>query len=121
MSISCQHSSTIWNSIHWRQLTLFALTAEVAPRALREIYLRAFELVLRAPNPPWAVMTCYNRINGLHASESPWLLDTVLRSEWGWRGMIVSDWFGTYSADLSVRAGLDLEMPVRHKPCHHWQ
>lgn len=88
-----------------------SMSSEVGPRALREIYLRAFELVLRTPNPPWAVMTAYNRLNGLHLSENPFVLDQVLRKEWNWRGMVMSDWFGTYSADGSVRAGLDLEMP----------
>jgi len=110
MSISCGRPS---KPCTLAIADIVLLPAEVTPRALREIYLRPFELVLRAPNPPWAVMTCYNRVNGVHASEDPWLLDTVLRKEWSWRGMIVSDWFGTYSADLSVRAGLDLEMPVR--------
>lgn len=57
-------------------------------------------------------MTGYNRVNGLHASENTFLLDEVLRKEWQWKGMIMSDWFGTYSATESTRAGLDLEMPV---------
>lgn len=57
-------------------------------------------------------MTAYNRLNGLHLSENPFILDQVLRKEWGWRGLVMSDWFGTYSAEGSVRAGLDVEMPV---------
>lgn len=57
-------------------------------------------------------MTAYNRLNGLHLSENPLILEDVLRGEWGWKGMVMSDWFGTYSADGSVKAGLDLEMPV---------
>lgn len=92
-----------------------SMSSEVAPRPLREIYLRPFELVLRPgpsnPDPSWAVMTSYNRLNGLHCSENPFLLTKVLREEWGWKGMVMSDWFGTYSAAESVRAGLDLEMP----------
>ena len=82
-------------------------------RALREIYLRAFEVAIRAPNPPWAVMTAYNRVNGLHASENDFLLNGVLRTEWAWKGLVMSDWFGVYSSAEAIRAGLDLEMPVR--------
>ncbi|KAF8691106.1 glycosyl hydrolase 3 family, partial [Rhizoctonia solani] len=91
--------------------------AEVSTRALREIYLRPFELACReTESPAWAVMTAYNRVNvldfpGIHASENKYLLNTVLRNQWGWKGLIMSDWFGTSSADLSIKAGLDLEMP----------
>ncbi|KAF8602571.1 putative beta-glucosidase precursor [Ceratobasidium sp. AG-I] len=83
-----------------------SMSSEVSTRALREIYLRPFELVCRdTDSPAWAVMTAYNRVNGAY------LLDTILRKQWGWDGMIMSDWFGTYSADASIKAGLDLEMP----------
>ncbi|CAE6529872.1 unnamed protein product [Rhizoctonia solani] len=89
-----------------------SISSEVSKRAMREIYLRPFELVCRDPaNPAWAVMTAYNRVNGLHASENKYLLDTILRKQWGWEGLIMSDWFGTSSADASIKAGLDLEMP----------
>jgi beta-glucosidase len=88
-----------------------AIPAEIPTRALREIYLRPFELVIRAPNPPNVLMTAYNRINGIHVSEDPFLLTHVLRNEWNWKGMVVSDWFGTCSADASTLAGLDVEMP----------
>ena len=60
-------------------------------RALQEIYLRAFELTIRDGNP-WAVMSAYNRINGVFASENPWLLTDVLREEWGYDGVVISDW-----------------------------
>ncbi|KAH7343148.1 putative beta-glucosidase precursor [Rhizoctonia solani] len=90
-----------------------SISSEVSTRALREIYLRPFELVCRdAKNSAWAVMTAYNRVNGLHASENKYLLDTILRKQWGWEGLVMSDWFGTSSADASIKAGLDLEMPV---------
>ncbi|KAG8712328.1 hypothetical protein FRC11_000440 [Ceratobasidium sp. 423] len=89
-----------------------SISSEVSIRALREIYLRPFELTCRdAANPAWAVMTAYNRVNGLHASENKYLLDAILRKQWGWEGLIMSDWFGTSSADASIKAGLDLEMP----------
>ncbi|CUA68916.1 beta-glucosidase [Rhizoctonia solani] len=89
-----------------------SISSEVSTRALREIYLRPFELVCRdSKTPAWAVMTAYNRVNGLHASENKHLLDTILRKQWGWEGLIMSDWFGTSSVDASIKAGLDLEMP----------
>ncbi|KAH7325525.1 family 3 glycoside hydrolase [Rhizoctonia solani] len=96
-----------------------SMSSELSTRALREIYLRPFELACRDPETaPWALMTAYNRVNGLHASENKYplhfdlsLLDSVLRKQWGWDGMIMSDWYGTYSADTSIKAGLDLEMP----------
>lgn len=93
-------------------LITWILLAEVSLRALREIYLRSFELTIRSSNPPWAVMTAYNRLNGLHCSEHRFLLDDVLRKEWNFKGLVVSDWNGTYSSDAAIRAGLDLEMPV---------
>ncbi|CAE6526051.1 unnamed protein product [Rhizoctonia solani] len=89
-----------------------SISSELSTRALREIYLRPFELACRDPETaPWAVMTAYNRVNGVHASENKYLLDSVLRKQWGWDGMVMSDWYGTYSADTSIKAGLDLEMP----------
>ncbi|CAE6432184.1 unnamed protein product [Rhizoctonia solani] len=89
-----------------------SMSSELSSRALREIYLRAFEISCRDPeSAPWALMTAYNRVNGLHASENKYLLDSVLRKQWGWNGLIMSDWYGTYSADASIKAGLDLEMP----------
>ncbi|TIC65479.1 putative beta-glucosidase precursor [Wallemia mellicola] len=89
-----------------------SMSSEVSERALREIYLRAFEIPLRESEyKPWAVMTAYNRMNGLHCSEDPRLLKDILRDEWKWSGAVMSDWCGTYSADASTSAGLDLEMP----------
>ncbi|KAJ7498630.1 glycoside hydrolase family 3 protein [Mycena latifolia] len=79
-------------------------------RALREIYLKPFQIAIRDSNP-WALMTAYNRVNGIHVSEDKRLLDDVLRKEWGFKGMIMSDWTGVYSTAESIKAGLDLEMP----------
>ncbi|KAL3439946.1 putative beta-glucosidase J [Aspergillus insuetus] len=87
-----------------------AVSALVTDRALREIYLLPFQLAIRDANPG-AIMTSYNKVNGLHASESPELLSGIVRGEWGFEGAIVSDWFGTYSVADAVNAGLDLEMP----------
>ncbi|PFH51318.1 glycoside hydrolase family 3 protein [Amanita thiersii Skay4041] len=79
-------------------------------RALREIYLKPFQIALKHSNPG-ALMSSYNRVNGVHASESKWLLDDILRKEWGFQGLIMSDWIGVYSTSESIKAGLDLEMP----------
>merc|ERR1712034_130143 len=59
----------------------------------------------------WGVMASYNRVNGTYAAENRWMLDTVLRGEWGFDGIVVSDWFGARSTAASAIAGLDLEMP----------
>jgi beta-glucosidase len=82
----------------------------VTERALREIYALPFQLVVRDAQPG-AFMTAYNGINGTFCSENPKYLDEMLRKEWGWDGLIMSDWFGVYSTTKAVEAGLDLEMP----------
>ncbi|KAL3433455.1 glycoside hydrolase superfamily [Aspergillus tetrazonus] len=87
-----------------------AVSAMVTERALREIYLMPFQLAIKNARPG-ALMTSYNKVNGLHASEDPGLLDHIIRKEWGYEGLIMSDWFGTYSVASAVNAGLDLEMP----------
>ena len=84
--------------------------ARVDERTLREIYLPAFERIVTACDP-WTVMCSYNKVNGLSASENPWLLTTVLREEWGFRGLVVSDWGAVYHRVPALAAGLDLEMP----------
>ncbi|MEW1847455.1 glycoside hydrolase family 3 C-terminal domain-containing protein [Nonomuraea angiospora] len=86
------------------------VSAEVDERTLREIYLRAFEHVVREARPA-TIMCSYNRVNGVYASENPWLLTTVLREEWGFDGYVVSDWGAVHDPVAAVRSGLDLEMP----------
>ncbi|WP_455901511.1 glycoside hydrolase family 3 C-terminal domain-containing protein [Rhodococcus gordoniae] len=86
------------------------VSADVDPRPLREIYLRAFERVVRDAQP-WTVMCSYNRINGVYSSRNPWLLTDVLRGEWGFEGLVVSDWGAVDDRVASLAAGLDLEMP----------
>lgn len=87
-----------------------SVSADVDERTLREIYLPAFETVVKR-SQPWTVMCSYNRINGVFASQDPWLLTTVLRDEWGFEGLVVSDWGAVYDRDKALAAGLDLEMP----------
>ncbi|KZT58969.1 glycoside hydrolase family 3 protein [Calocera cornea HHB12733] len=87
-----------------------AVSSEVSERALREVYLMPFMIAQRDAKP-WAYMTSYGRLNGVHCAENPRLLRGILRSEWGFDGLVMSDWFGTYSTDAAIKASLDLEMP----------
>ncbi|THH06674.1 hypothetical protein EW145_g3920 [Phellinidium pouzarii] len=87
-----------------------AVDSVVSERALREIYLYPFMLAQKQ-SKPWAFMTSYGRIDGVHCSENKRLMDGILRKEWGFEGLVMSDWYGTYSVDLAIKAGLDLEMP----------
>lgn len=89
----------------------FTIDARISERALREIYLRPFEMVIRSPSPPECLMTSYNSVNGSQADMNEWLIRTVLREEWGYDGLVMSDWGGTNSTVESLLAGLDLEMP----------
>ncbi|MCZ7620570.1 MAG: glycoside hydrolase family 3 C-terminal domain-containing protein [Myxococcota bacterium] len=85
-------------------------SSEVDERTLRELYLRPFELAIERARP-WSVMSAYNRVNGVFASEHRWLLSTVLREEWGFDGFVVSDWGAVDDRAAGVAAGLHLEMP----------
>lgn len=86
------------------------MSSEIDERALREIYLVPFEMAVKKAHT-WGVMTSYNRLNGTFTSEHDWLLGDVLRGEWGYDGVVMSDWFGSHSTAETVNAGLDLEMP----------
>ena len=87
------------------------VSAQVDERTLREIYFPAFERVVTGAQP-WTVMCSYNRINGVYASENHWLLTEVLRDDWGFAGLVVSDWGAVNRREQALAAGLDLEMPA---------
>ena len=86
------------------------VSADVDERTLRELYLRAFQRVVTQARP-WTVMCAYNKVNGVYASQHHWLLTDVLRGEWGFDGVVVSDWGAVADRTAAVAAGLDLTMP----------
>ncbi|MDR3513315.1 MAG: glycoside hydrolase family 3 C-terminal domain-containing protein [Caulobacteraceae bacterium] len=93
-----------------QELNRMDTSAELDERTLREIYLAAFETVVKASNP-WTVMASYNRLWGTFASENTYLLSDILKGEWGYDGVVVSDWGAVHSTAPAANAGLDLEMP----------
>ena len=86
------------------------VSANISQRALREIYFPAFEHIVKTAQP-WTIMCSYNRINGVHSAQNRWLLTDVLRDEWGYEGIVMSDWGADHDRVASLNAGLNLEMP----------
>ena len=83
--------------------------SRLSQRALREIYLKAFEIIVREEQP-WAIMSSYNVVNGRRASESRELLTSILREEWGYTGLVMSDWWTRGEQYKEILAGNDLKM-----------
>ncbi|WP_368496327.1 glycoside hydrolase family 3 C-terminal domain-containing protein [Herbiconiux sp. A18JL235] len=88
----------------------YGVDAVVDERALRELYLPAFEHIVTTERPA-TVMAAYNKLNGEHCTENRWLLHDVLRTEWGFDGVVVSDWGASWDRTISIPAGCDLTMP----------
>ena len=111
-----------------QEINRFRGNSVVDERALREIYLAQFEMVVKEAKP-WTVMCSYNRLNGTYASQNNNLLNEVLRGEWGFDGLVVSDWEAVHTIFEAVQGGLDLEMPGPAKyfgrlledAVKHWQ
>ncbi|CAH0003784.1 unnamed protein product [Clonostachys byssicola] len=96
----------------------FTVNETISERALREIYLRPFEIVVKSADP-WCIMTSYPKVNGRYVDAQPTFINDILRKEWGFQGLVMSDWGATSDAVSSIKYGLNLEMPGppnRRKP-----
>lgn len=98
----------VGNDAEFERMTIDSVIDE---RTLREVYLLPFEMAVR-DGGSLGIMTSYNRMNGRYCAENHWLLQTVLRDEWGFDGFVVTDWFAGFTTEGAARAGLDLEMPA---------
>ena len=97
-------------AVNNQEIERFRSSSNLDERTLREIYLSAFEAIVKETKP-WTVMCSYNRINGEYASQNRRLLKEILKDEWGFDGVVVSDWGANHSIHESIKNGLDLEMP----------
>ncbi|PWD99997.1 glycoside hydrolase family 3 C-terminal domain-containing protein [Marinilabilia rubra] len=86
------------------------MNSDVDDRTLHEIYLTPFEIAVKKAQP-WTVMACYNRVQGEYGTQNPYLLTEILKNDWGFEGIVVSDWFAIVDRVKALKAGLHLEMP----------
>lgn len=100
-------------AVNNQEINRLANDSRLSMRALREIYLRNFEIAVKE-SQPWTIMTSYNYINGRHASEDKGLLEEILRNEWGFEGLVMTDWNGGYDSAGQITAGNDLLMPGKY-------
>lgn len=111
--VQSQHVATtvkhfVGNDAEFERMTI---DSRIDERTLREVYLLPFELAV-TEGGSLGIMTAYNRLNGTYCAEHRWLIEDVLRDEWGFEGFVVTDWFAAASTEAAARAGLDLEMPA---------
>ena len=114
VGVSLKHFA-LNNSEHFR----FIGNSICDMRALREIYLKQFEYIVKTTQPE-TIMSSYNQINGIFASENKWLLNDVLRDEWGYQGTVITDWGGLKDKVLSIEASNDIDMPGDNAICRKW-
>lgn len=114
IGISCKHFA-LNNAENYR----FLGNSICDERAMREIYLKPFEIVVKEAKPQ-TIMCAYNQINGTYCSENHFLLTDVLRKEWGFDGLVMTDWGATHNRIKMLEAGLDLEMPGDTNICRKW-
>ena len=114
VAVSVKHFA-LNNSENYR----FMGNSVVSEKAMRAIYLKVFERIVKKAHPA-TLMCAYNQINGVFCSENRWLLTDVLRKEWGFNGLVMTDWGATHDREEGLKAGLDLEMPGDTAICRKW-